>query len=284
MSSGHELCRSLLFVPANRPDRTPKALATVASLICIDLEDAVAGGPAKDEARRLALEQIAGMQSPESQLARVVLRINSLKTPEGLRDILAVREFGGILPPLVIPKVDSPEELSILDPLLARPGEPKVRFLPMIESARGLEAAAAIASALPRERLLGLFLGGVDLSTDLGCALEWEPLLYARSRVVHAARSAGLGAIDAPALDTLDPASLEDESRRVARLGFMGKAVIHPRQLEAVHRAFAAQDEELERAQAVVEAYERTGGGVSLLDGKLIERPVYEAAKRLLSQ
>jgi (S)-citramalyl-CoA lyase len=276
-------CRSILFVPGNRPERFRKALAAGADLVCIDLEDAVAAGPAKDAARRLALAELARLREEEDHKNRIVVRINSLKTPAGLQDILALHEFSGWLPPVVLPKVDAPAELHVLDTLLRRPDSPEPRLMPMIETPRALEAAAEIARALPSNRMMVLLLGCVDLSLELGCALEWEPLLYARSRVVHAASLAGLGAIDSPNLDVTDPVALEEESRRSARLGFVGKAAIHPSQLAPIHRAFAPSQEQITRARAVVDAYERMSVGVALLDGRLIERPVYLAAKRLLS-
>lgn len=275
-------CRSFLFVPGNRPERFRKALATGADLVCIDLEDAVAAGPAKDAARRLALDELARLSDEEQHKNRLVLRINSLKTPGGLQDILALREFSSWLPPIVLPKVEAPAELHVLDALFRRPNTLEPRFVPLIETPRALEAAAEIACALPSGQIIGLLLGCVDLSLELGCALEWEPLLYARSRVVHAASLAGVGAIDSPNLDVADLVALEEESRRSARLGFVGKAAIHPSQVAPIHRAFAPSQEQIARARAVVDAYEGMSGGVALLDGKLIERPVYLTAKRLL--
>lgn len=97
-------CRSLLFVPGNRPERFRKALAAGADLVCIDLEDAVAAGPAKAAARRLALAELARLREEEHHKNRIVLRINSLKTPGGLQDILALHEISGWLPPVVLPK------------------------------------------------------------------------------------------------------------------------------------------------------------------------------------
>jgi citrate lyase beta subunit len=276
-------CRSLLFVPGNRPERYRKALAAGADLICIDLEDAVGPGSAKDDARRMLLGELPKLLDEKELKDRIVLRINSLKTGVGLHDIQTLQGFSGWLPPIVVPKVDAPADLHILDNLLRRANHPEPRFLPMIETPRALEAAAAIACALPPTQLLGLLIGCVDLSLELGCALEWEPMLYARSRVVHAAALAGVGAIDSPNLDVTNPAALEEEARRAARLGFSGKSAIHPSQIAPIHRAFAPSEEQVKRARAVVDAYDRMSGGVALLDGKLIERPVYMAAKQLLA-
>lgn len=276
-------CRSFLFVPGNRPERFHKALSAGADLVCIDFEDAVAPGSAKDDARRLTLAELPRLCGEDDYKSRIVLRINSLKTPVGLQDVQALQEHAGWLPPIVVPKVDSPADLHTLDALLSKANGPEPSWMPMIETARALEAAPSIACALPLNRMLGLLIGCVDLSVELDCALEWEPLLYARSRVVHAASLAGLRAIDSPNLDTTNPVALEEESRRAARLGFVGKSAIHPSQIAPIHRAFAPSEEQITGARAVVSAYERMSGGVALLDGKLIERPVYMAAKRLLS-
>src|SRR5580704_8495170 len=104
-------CRSLLFVPGNRPDRFPKALATAADLVCIDLEDGVAAGQAKAEARKAVLEALPRFAANSADWSRIVLRINSPKTPEGLNDLAALRNAWKTLPPVVVPKIDAAGEL-----------------------------------------------------------------------------------------------------------------------------------------------------------------------------
>jgi len=277
MSESRPLRRSLLFFPAARPDRFAKALATGADCVCIDLEDAVAEA-AKEEARAAALGLLRGAGDGA---AEVVLRVNSPRTPTGLRDLLAVAESGLSALTLLLPKVASPEEVRWIDELLA-PGIPALRLMAMIESARGVAAAPEIAAAPPR--LAALVLGGVDLSTELGAGMEWEPLLYARSRVVHAAAAAEIDALDTVFLDVGDLERLGAEAEHAVRLGFSGKAAIHPTQIAPIHRAFTPSDEEVRRAREVVEAYERNRGGVLLLHGRLVERPVVRRAERILAR
>jgi (S)-citramalyl-CoA lyase len=268
--------RSLLFFPATRPDQLEKAVRTGTDMVCIDLEDAVASDR-KEEARAAALDLL---RRPARFRAEIVLRINSPRTEDGLRDVLAVLEARVAPDALMVPKVESSEEVRWIEELL-EPGMPAVRLIPMVETCRGLEHATGIASASPR--VSAVMLGGVDLSAELGCALEWDALLYARSRVVHAAKLAGVDLFDMPFLDVADADGLAAEARAAARLGFTGKAAIHPAQLPPILAAFSPGAAEIARAREVVAAYERNRGGVLLVDGRLVERPVIRAAHRTLA-
>ena len=268
--------RSILFFPADRPDRYPKALATGTDAVCIDLEDAV--GPAhKDEARAAALELL---RQPPPERALRLLRINHPGTPAGDEDVRALIEAaarGAYIDALLVPKVSAPQELHRLAQAWGSNRAPPLA--PFIETAEGLQAVARIVRAADVPAVL---LGGVDLATELGCEIGWGELLYARSRVVHAAALARIRAIDMPFLEVRDGVGLAEEARRAARLGFSGKIAIHPTQVDAIRAAFTPTPAALERARAVVSAYESAGGGVALLDGKLIELPVLEAARRTL--
>ncbi len=276
MGRDRPLRRSLLFFPASRPDRFEKALAAGADSVCIDLEDAVAPGD-KDAARRVAWRLIAA-EPPER--AGVVLRINSPRSAEGLRDLLAL--LGASPAPLVLllPKVESPEEVSWVEELLS-PAHPGLRLLPMIETVRGVAAASEIALASPRVDLL--MLGGVDLAAETGSSMSWESLLYARTKLLYAAAGAGVDALDTVNVDVADTAALAREARAAAGLGFTGKAAIHPSQIDPIHRAFSPSEEEVRRARGIVDAYEAAGGGVLLLEGRLVELPVVRRAQRTLA-
>lgn len=278
--------RCILFFPATRPDRYEKAVATGADAVCVDLEDAVDPN-AKDEGRAAALElveRIAAAPSGASAAGRrpeLILRINDPADPEGRADLNALRRAAAWPDAVMIPKTRSPDDVRRVDDALTAPGRPAVPLLALIETAPGLSAAEAIATASPR--LHALVLGGVDLSAELGCTLDWEPLLYARSRVVHAAALAGIDTIDMPFLDVADPEGLSRESRAAARLGFRGKVAIHPTQVAVIQEAFSPRAEEIERARRIVAAYEAQHGGVLLVDGKLVDRPVVLAALRVLA-
>jgi citrate lyase beta subunit len=179
----------------------------------------------------------------------------------------------------MVPKVGEPDTIRALERRLA----PAIEGIPLvvqIETARGLAAVEAIATASPNVAVL--FIGAVDLSAELGCAIEWDALLYARSRVVAAAALAGVDAMDTPYMDVSATAQLGDEARAVRRLGFVGKAAIHPIQVPIIQAVFSPDADEVAWAVRIVKAYESNAGGVLLVDGKLIERPVIASARRML--
>ena len=268
--------RSVLFVPAIRPDRFEKAVATGVDAVCLDLEDGVAFAQ-KDEAREKAMALLA--QRPPCR-AEVILRVNEPASALGDEDLAAVLAAGVRPDALMVPKVGEPDTIRALERRLA----PAFEGLPLvvqIETARGLAAAEAIATASPNVAVL--FFGAVDLSAELGCAIEWDALLYARSRVVAAAALAGVDAMDTPFMDVSATAQLGDEARAVRRLGFVGKAAIHPTQVPVIQAAFSPDPDEIAWAGRIVEAYEAKDGGVLLVDGKLIERPVIASAQRILA-
>ena len=269
------LRRSLLFVPAVRPDRYPKALATGTDAVCLDLEDGV-GLSAKDEARAAALAMFA--ERPPTR-AEVSLRINDPKTDLGQRDLEAL--LGADVRPdaLMLPKVSGPDDIRAVEAILGAAGS-TLPLIVQIETAQGVAAATEIGTASPN--VSALFFGAIDFSADIGCAVEWDALVYARSRVVLAAAVAGVTALDSPFMDVPALDALREESRRTRRLGFVGKAAIHPTQVSVIHEAFSPTAEEIAWARKVVAAYEGNAGGVLLVEGQLIERPVVRAAQRTL--
>ena len=273
---GFRVRRSLLFVPAVRPDRYPKALATGADAVCIDLEDGVSFA-AKGEAREAALALFAG-RAPVR--AEVSLRINDPKTDLGQRDLDAVRRSGIRPDALMLPKCDGPEEIRDVAGALGG-ALSDLPLIVMVETARGVAAAEEISAATPT--VSAIFFGAIDFAADVGCEVGWDAALYARSRVVVAAAVAGVGALDSPYMDVLALDGLAAESRRTRGLGFGGKAAIHPTQVPVIQTAFSPAAEEVAWARRIVEAYDRNEGGVLLVDGKLIERPVIASAKRTLA-
>ena len=268
--------RSLLFVPGLRPDRFAKAQQAGADVVCVDLEDAVA--PArKDEARALTLPLFA---APARAGVETMVRINPLSTADGLRDVLALRECPAPPPAIMIPKAGSAAEIALYDELLAG-GCAGLRFHVIVESTAGLANVQEIAAASPR--IDSLLFGGVDMAADLRAAKTWEALLYARSRVVHAAARRGLNLIDVPYLDLADPDGLEAEAQAAARLGFTGKAAIHPDQIPILNRVFSPSPELVARARRIVDAFAASTTGLLVVDGELIERPVLRSMRRVIA-
>ncbi len=269
--------RSFIFAPGLRPDMFPKALASGADMVCVELEDGIAPKD-KDEAR---LKGLALFESPQADdgVERIV-RINCLRTAFGLADVAAVIDTDTPPPALMLPKVMTPDEVVWLDDLLTERGH-DCRLHVIIETNAGLEAAHDIARASPR--IEALFFGGVDMAAELRCENAWEPLLHARSRVVHAAAGAGIDAIDVPYLDLDDPDGMEREARLARNLGFGGKGSIHPKQIPILNGVFTPDETAIAHAERVLQAFAEADTGLVVVDGKLIERPVLREMQRILS-
>jgi citrate lyase subunit beta/citryl-CoA lyase len=253
--------------------------------VLLDLEDSIALAE-KDAARKLVRRALLTLDF--GGVERVV-RINGRDTPFFEKDL---EEIVPARPDAVrLPKVDGPEDVLAADRIISRlekengiePG--KVRIQAMLETARAIVNAAAIASASPR--LSGLTLGGQDLAADLGikATKDGRELLYAKSAVVIAAKAAGLEAFDTVYTDVNDLEGLLEAARTAVSLGFSGKAAIHPSQVPVIHQAFAPSESEVRKAKAVVRAAreaEARGAGVVALDGRMIDAPVVAQAERTL--
>ena len=265
---------TLLYVPADRPDRVVKALASEADVVLVDLEDAVAPAQ-KDAARANAVRLLA--EVPPSR--PVQIRINHPDTPWHAADVAAVAS----LPPGVgvrLPKIESPDEVRRHADAL--PGR---ELHPLIESALGVEQALAIALASPRTASLGL--GEADLRSDLRIADE-TGLAWARSRVVNAARAARL---PPPAMSVYpnvrDLAGLAESCRAGRALGFRGRTAIHPGQLATIRAAFLPSSEEVARARAVLSKMDgatRAGvGAIALAVGTFVDVAMLDQARAVLA-
>ena len=288
--------RSILFVPGDRPDRYDKALAAGADAVCIDLEDAVPP-ERKEQALAAVVGFLAEVRNPgagdedrasAAAAARnpvghggsrphVIVRVNEPDTREGQRDASVFQ--GGPQPDAyMVPKVRTRTGLASAHRMLGD----STALLPLIETALGLENAADIAQVSPA--VAGLVFGGFDLAIELGAEPRWEALLYARSRVVHAAALAGLDAIDMPSRDFREMSGLRNEAVKARRLGFTGKMAIHPAQLPVIHEVFTPSDAEVERARRILDADREAGGAAVALEGRMVDRPVAEAARRVLAR
>lgn len=266
--------RTLLFAPGDRVEVHAKAMAAGADVVCLDLEDAVAPDR-KGVARAAAIPFLA----PDGRTERV-LRINSPRSAEGLRDLIAVieaRPAGGVV---FLPKVASAEEVRMVDELFSEAGL-DLAIAVLIESVEGLEKVSQILSA--SARIAFAMFGGADLSAELGVEIAERPLLYARSRVVHAARLAGVDVFDVPSLAFRDLDIVRTEAHQARSLGFTGKGVIHPSNVAVVNEAFSPTPAEIDRAQKIVAAYEASPTGLAIVDGKLVERPVIRSMQRILA-
>ncbi|WP_348752068.1 CoA ester lyase [uncultured Aquincola sp.] len=266
--------RAMLFVSGEKPDRFDKALAAGADLVCIDLEDAVAPR-AKAQARAAVLQWLQARRP-----AGIALRVNGVRTLEGLRDLLALVEADVRLDWLLLPKVESADELQLVQ---AWTGERCPRLAALLETPVAIEQAGRIAAA--GGRLGALMLGGADLAAELGAQFGWDGLLHARGRLVNAARAGGLQAWDVPYIALDDEAGLAEETRRVAALGFDCKTAIHPRQLPVVHAALQPSAAEAEWAAALLaDLPEGATPGAYLFRGRMVDAPVLAKARRIAAR
>ena len=260
--------RSALFLPATRIDRLEKALDSGADAVIIDLEDAVA--TADKAAARDALAD-AAPRLAQARPGALWLRINALMSPDADADLRLWTTLPA--PGIVCPKAETVNGLRSLPA--------GARVIALIESARGIDLAPRLGEV---PQVVGLAFGSIDYALDIG-GIDPEDrvaLRHARSSLVWAARMAGLP----PPLDGVtarlnDEAALAADLHEARRLGFGGKLCIHPRQVAAVHAAFAPTATELAWANRVVAA---GGDGAAVqLDGAMIDRPVLERAQRLLA-
>ncbi len=257
--------RSYLFVPGTRTERFAKALGSGAHAVIVDLEDAVP--PADKESARSA---VADVLSPAQPL---FVRINAAGTPWFEEDLQLCCHEG--VAGIVLPKA---EETAPVEHIRGIVGE-RAFVLPLIETARGLWNALAIANARGVRRLL---FGSIDFQVDLRIADE--DLIAFRSQLVLASRVAELPPpVDGVTTAIDDIEVLRRDTERARRLGFGGKLCIHPKQIEWVNAAFRPTADEIAWAQRVVAADAATGGAAVAVDGKMVDRPVLLKAREILA-
>ena len=270
--------RSMIFAPGDKPRMFPKALGMGADMVCIDLEDAVAPDD-KDTARDCAVG-IFRRFKPEAAGPEILVRINSLHSLDGLKDVAALIDLPSPPAGFMLAKVKSRGEVVMLDDVLTEAGADSVLHV-MIETNDALDQAFGIAKASQRVR--SLVFGAIDMAADLRTTTDWENLLFARSRVVHAAAGAGVDLMDVPWLDLEDMDGMREEARRCASLGFSGKSAIHPKQIPILNEAFSPSEEEVDRARQIIAAFQAGDGGLVVYNGKLIEKPVLRSMQRIVA-
>jgi len=279
--------RSLLFAPGNHPRRLEKVGTFGADAIVLDLEDAVA-----DAEKTAARSSTRAALPTYDDRTVVMVRVNSITTGRAAADVAAV--ICDDLDCILVPKIEAPEVLVELERIVAAAerdaglAEGSVRMIALVETAKGLIRVEEICAAAT-ERVITVGFGAGDFSTDLGIDLtaDARELLYARSRIVVAARAAGLAApIDGPFLELQDFESLHVDTLHSRQLGFQGRVVVYPPQLEHVHRAYSDLPEaEVEFARQIVEGFEEAeANGIASIQigGRFVDYPIYHRARKKL--
>ena len=278
------LRRSMMFVPGNNPGMIKDAGIYGADSIMFDLEDSVAYTE-KDTARFLVYNALTTLDYGDTEL---VVRINDLSSGLGVKDLEAiVRAKPDVIR---LPKTETAQDVIDCEREIERiereAGIPvgSTGMMAAIESAEGVLNAQSIAKA--SKRLIGIALGAEDYVTDLKTTRsDGTELLFARGMILNAARAAGIDALDTVYSDINNEEGFIAEATFIKKMGFSGKSVINPRQIEPLHKLFMPSERDLKKAQAVVDAIAEAnarGSGVASLKGKMIDKPVVERARYLL--
>ena len=274
-----------MFVPGNNPGMMADAHVYGPDSIMLDLEDSVSMAE-KDTARLLVYNALKSVDYGDTEM---VVRINPLNTPYGKKDIEAVVKAGVHV--VRMPKTETAEEVIEVEREIERIEEEisalgRTKIMAAIESALGVVNAYAIATASPR--MMGIALGAEDYCANLKTQRTkgGDELRLARETIVVAARAAGIDALDTVFSNLNDMETFRAEVEYIKSLGFDGKSIINPRQIEEVNKIFTPTEKDIEKAKAIVAAIkeaEKKGSGVIALNGKMIDRPVVIRAERTIS-
>ena len=277
--------RSMLFLPGNTPNIIVNGEILGADAVILDLEDAVAPAE-KDSARILVRNAIKYMGFGKCE---VIVRINAIDTPFWQQDLDAIIP---VRPALIMPpKTSCADDVLAVDAYITHLEEKlgmekgSVGLIPLIETALGVENAYQIASAC--KRVKAIFLGGEDLTADLRCkrTKEGHEIAYARSRMVVAARAAGVEVYDTPFTDVNDDEGIYVDAQYAKSLGFTGKSAISPRHVGAINEVFSPSMKDIDYAYEVMEAIrigKEQGKGAVSLRGKMIDAPIVARAQQTI--
>ena len=266
--------RSFIFTPGLNPEMFPKALASGADMVCIELEDGIAIKD-KDEARKNTINALKNLKINND--VELVVRVNCQRTKPGLLDLEAFISSKLNVKALMLPKVKTPDEITFIDDLLTDCNMDTDLHV-ILETNEALENIYDIAHA--SKRIVALYFGGVDMAAELRVPNSYENLIYARSKLVHAGASVGIDVIDVPYLDLEDMDGMKKEAELVRNLGFTGKGSIHPKQINILNEVFTPSKEEIIKAKRIIDQFNASDTGLVVIDGKLIEKPVLREMKR----
>ena len=276
--SPNRLRRTRLYLPGNTPKFFINAGLHQPDAVILDLEDSVPPGE-KDSARLLVRN---ALRAVNFFAAEKMVRVNSL--PQGLEDVRFMAEHG--VQTILIPKVESAEDVIAIEQDLQGFGNLEgLKLIPIIESAKGVLNAYAIATASPR--VVALSIGLEDYATDIGAqrTKEGKESFWARSMIVNAARAAGIQPLASVFSDMEDETGLRTFVEDSKALGFEGIGCLHPRQVKIAHEMFAPKPEDVEKAKRIVTAFDEAqakGIGAISVDGKMVDAPIVERARKVL--
>jgi len=283
--------RSELICPGSSPKMMAKAAASEADQVIFDLEDGCAVSQ-KVAARQMVIEALRTLHFGGKIRA---YRVNGLTTPYCYRDVIEVVEAAGDhLDVIILPKIDDAADVLFFDRLLTQIETntgleiERIRLEALIESAKGVLHAEAIAASAPR--LSGLIFGLVDFAGDTGAqevgAEQFFYYHYAKAKIITAARAAGLTAVDGVTLAVRDLEACRRDSEMAARMGFDGKWAIHPTQVPVINETFTPTAEQITRAQTIITAYDQAdtsrGAGAIVIDDEMVDAATLRVERKRL--
>ena len=277
--------RSMLFLPGNNPNMLINGNCLGSDAVIFDLEDAVS--PAEKDAARILVRNT--MRYMDFGGCEIIVRINSIDTPYWKQDVDAILPYKPAL--ILLPKTGTAQDALEADAYITEVEQKlgmernTVGLMPLIETAMGVENAFAIASST--KRIQALFLGAEDLTADLQCkrTKEGKEIEYARTRLVVAARAAGVDVYDTPFTDVNDDEGIVKDAEYAKALGFTGKSSISPRHVEVINSVFSPTQKDVDYAYEVMEAIalaKEQGKGAIALHGKMIDAPIVTRAQRTI--
>ena len=281
-----QILRTMMFVPGNAPSMLRDAAIYGADYLMFDLEDAVAISE-KDAARDLVSQALSSLDYSSTKVA---VRVNALNTIYGELDVSAVVKAGA--DSIRMPKTETPQDVIDMDNLITKIEQEnnipvgKTKIIAAIESPLGAHNAFDIATSSPR--LFGIAIGAEDFVTSMKTTRSKDgiELLFARSQVLHAARAAGIYALDTVFANVNDEETFRKEVQLIKQLGFDGKSIVNPRQIDIVNEIFTPTEAEINKSIRIIAAAkegEEQGLGVVSLDGYMIDKPIIERAERVLA-
>jgi citrate lyase beta subunit len=267
--------RAWIITPGLRTDRFESARNSGASVAVVDIEDSVA--PPDKQAARTTAEAFFTPHEPPCTLG---VRMNSLTTLDGIKDLIALAAYTARPDLIVVPKVEAARDIELVAAALDADGyTPDIWAL--IESPRAFDHLPDIMRA---PRLGGVVFGSADYAASVRCGQGWDALHYARSALINAATAANIPAIDAPTWELDDPDTLRRDAERAKDLGFYGKGCVHPRHVKVINDVFTPTAQEIAQARAIVAAADASGGSVTTVDGQMRGTPFFNRARALVAE
>ncbi len=256
---------SPLFIPANKLEWIAKTFEKGTDSIILDLEDSVPDNE-KAQARQDLFLHLKENSFPGS----LIIRVNPITDQTGQEDIKTLTQSKLPISAFMLPKIEESSSIATL---------PDINIIALLETPMSIKNISDIAS---EKKVKGLALGGADLSASLGSTMDWDSLLFARSKIVLEAAINNIFSIDSPFMSIEDLDALQKESQKAKALGFNGKAAIHPSQLELIKNSFLPSEEEISEAKQIINAFNQSSSAVIAFKGRMIDQPIILSMEKRL--